>query len=125
MVIHREVRIGHADLRHFRTLPIQRLSIQLDRGRLLLLAGRPFGHATDNPGGVQLFVAAQAFDHVLHSLKRMLGQQLKNADVLTHARTRAVTLLQALSKLRKHRGQLPPAVNVRMIQRRRTAAKSR
>jgi hypothetical protein len=120
MVIHRQVRIGHAHLRHFRTL-----SIQLDRGCLLHLMGHPFGHATDNPGGVQLFVAAQAFDHVLHLLKRMLGQQLKHADVLTHARPRAVTSLQALSKLPKHRGQLPPTVDVRMIQRRRTAAKSR
>jgi len=120
MVIQRQVRIGHAHLRHFRTL-----SIQLDRGCLLHLAGRPFDHATDNPGGVQLFVATQTFDYVSNSLDRVLGQQLKHTDVLTHTRPRAVTSLQALSKLPKHRRQLPLTVNVRMIQRRRTASKSR
>jgi hypothetical protein len=100
---------------HFRTLLIQLL-----RGPLLRFTGRPFGHATDNPCGVELFVAAQTFNHVLNSLQRMLRQQLKHADVLPHARPRAVTSLQTLAELRKHPGQLPAAVDVRMIQRRRT-----
>jgi hypothetical protein len=104
-------------LRHFRRLPIQ-----LDRGCLLGVTGRPLGHATDNPCGVQLFLAAQTFNHILHSLKRMLGQQLKHADVLPHTRARTMTSFQTLSELRKHRGQLPATVDVRMIQRRRTTA---
>ena len=115
MVIHSQVRRGHTHLHHFRTLPIQLL-----RGRLLRLPGRPFDHATDDPCGVQLFVAAQTFNHVLNSLQRMLGQQLEHADVLPHARPGSVTSLQTLSELGENPGQLPAAVDVRMIQRRRT-----
>jgi hypothetical protein len=115
MVIHFQVRRGHTHLHHFRTLPIQLL-----RGRLLCLTGRPFGHAADNPCSVELFVATQTFNHVLNSLQRMLRQELKHADVLPHARARAVTSLQTLAELRKHPGQLPAAVDARMIQRRRT-----
>jgi len=115
MVICFQVRRGHTHLHHFRTLPIQLL-----RGRLLRLTRCPFGHAADNPCGVQLFVAAQTFNHVLDSLQRMLGQQLKHADVLPHARPGAVTSFETLSELCKHPGQLPATVDVRMIQRRRT-----
>jgi hypothetical protein len=50
----------------------------------------------------------------------MLRQQLKHADVLPHARPRAVSSFQTLSEPRKDSGQLPAAVDVRMIQRRRT-----
>ena len=50
----------------------------------------------------------------------MLRQQLKHADVLPHAGPRAVSSLQAFSEPRKHPRQLPAAVDVRMIQRRRT-----
>ena len=73
------------------------------------LTSHPFGHAADNPVGVQLFVAAQTFNHLLNLLERMLGQQLKHADVLPHARPRAVTPLETLSELPKRRGQLPAA----------------
>ena len=120
MVVHFQVRRGHTHLHHFRTLPIQ-----LRRRRLLRLARRPFGHAADNPGGVQLGVAAQTFNHVLHPLQRMLGQQLEHADVLPHPRPGAVTSLQTLPELGKHPGKLPAAVDVRMVQRRRTTAQRR
>ena len=117
MVVHRQVRIGHAHLRHFRRLPIQ-----LDRGGLPGVTGRPLGHATRNPGGVQLLVAAETFDHVSNSLDRVLGQQLEYADVLPHPWPRAVTLLQTLSQLLERRRQLPTPVDVRVVQRRRTPA---
>jgi len=117
MVIHRQVWIGHAHLRHFRTLPIQ-----LNRGYLSGVTGRPLGNATRNPGGVQLLVAAQTFDHVLNSLHRVLGQQLEYADVLPHAWPRSVTSLQTLSQLLERRRQLPTPVHVGVVQRRRAAA---
>ncbi len=69
MVIDRQVRIWHAHLRHFRGL-----IFQLGRRSLSGVTGCPVGHATRNPTGVQLFVAAQTFDHMLHSPKRVLGQ---------------------------------------------------
>lgn len=117
MVIHRQVRIGHAHLRHFRRLPIQ-----LDRGCLPGVTGRPLDHATRNPGGVQLLVAAQTFDYVPNSLDRVLGQQLEYADVLPHPWSRAVTLLQAFSQLLERRRQLPTPVHAGVVQRRRTPA---
>lgn len=112
-----QVRIGHCHLHDLRTLPIQLLG-----GRAVHFAGRPFGHAAENPCGVELVLAAQAFNHVPHPLQRMLGQQLKDEDVLPHARPGTVTPLQTLPQLRKHRGQLPAAVHVGVIQRRRSPA---
>ncbi len=115
MVIHAQVRIGHAHLRHFRRLAIQKLAIHLDRGRLFDATGRPFRHAADNPGSVQLLVAAQTFDHVANSLDRVLGQQLEYADILPHARPRTVTPLQTLSQLLERRRQLPTPVHIRVV----------
>jgi hypothetical protein len=118
MVIHRQVRIGHVHLHHFRRLPIQ-----LDRGCLPGVTGRPLDHTTRNPSGVQLLGAAQTFDHVSNSLDRVLGQQLEYADVLPHAWPRTVTLLQTLSQLLERRRQLPTPVHAGVVQRRRAAAK--
>ena len=69
MVIHRKIRVGHAHLRHFRSLPVQ-----LDRGSFTGVTGRPIDHATRNPGGVQLLVAAHSFDHVPNLFERVVGQ---------------------------------------------------
>ena len=103
MVIHRQVRVGHAHRGHLRTL-----TIQLRRGCLYITI-RAFRNATNNPLGVQLLVAAQTLDCIPHLVDRVLGQQLKHADVLPNAGPRAVTLLQALAKFREHGGQLPAA----------------
>ena len=69
MVIHRKIRVGHAHLRHFRTLPVQ-----LDCGSFTGVTGRPIGHATHNPGGVQLLVAAHLLDHVANLFDGVVGQ---------------------------------------------------
>ena len=57
-----------------------------------------------------------------HLIDRVLGQQLKHADVLPHARARTVTLLQAFTKVREYGRQLPAAIDVRVVQGRRTTA---
>jgi len=102
---------------HFR-----RLLIQLGRGCLFDVTGRPLGHATCNPGGIQLLVAAETFDHVPDPLDRVFGQQLEYANVLSHARPGTVTPLQTRSQLLERRRQLPTPVHVRMVQCRRAAA---
>ena len=109
-------------MRHFQRLAVQRLVIGLDRGYLFGVTGRPFGHATRNPGGVQLLVAAETFDHVPNSLDRVLGQQLEYTDILPHAWARTVTPLQTFSQLLERHRQLPTPVHVRVVQRRRAAA---
>ena len=65
------------------------------------------------------------FDGRLHSRHRMRRQQLQHANILTHARERAVAFFQTLSKLQKHGGKCPVAVHVRMIQSRRPPLQSR
>jgi hypothetical protein len=86
------------------------------------ITGRPLGHATRNPGGVQLFVAAHPLNHVSNSLDSVLGQQLQYADVLPHARPRTMAPLQTLAQLLERRRQLPTPVHARVVQRRRAAA---
>lgn len=57
------------DLHHLRTLSLQRLRRGIPR-----LAVRTLSHATHDPVGVQLVLAAHTLQHVPHTLLGMLGQ---------------------------------------------------
>lgn len=62
---------------------------------------------------------AAADDRAVHTLQRMLGQQLQDANVLTRPGQGAVLFLQRLPQLRERGRQLPVFVDVGVIQSRR------
>lgn len=77
--------------------------------------------ATQDGGHVIVLAQTAADDGLLHSLDGMIRQELQNADVVAGARARAMLLFQGAAQLGKHRRQLPVAVNVGVVQRRRFA----
>lgn len=82
-------------------------------------------HAPDDPLRVGSVRAGQLFDGRLHPRDRMLRQQLEHPHVLPDSRPDSVPLLQTVPKFLERSRQLPVAVHVRVIQRRRSTAQGR
>ena len=78
--------------------------------------------AADDSLGVGSVLTTQLFDGGLHALQRMLSKQLQNPNVLPHAGTGSMPIFKPLTKFREHRRQRPLPVDVRVIQRRRSAS---
>jgi hypothetical protein len=83
--------------------------------------GQLFGPPND-PLDVQPVGAVGFFERPLHARDRMRGQQLQHPYELTHSVTRPVTFFQTRPKLLEDRRQLPVAIHVRVVQRRRATA---
>lgn len=82
-------------------------------------------HTTNDAVSIRSFRAAQLFDGLRHWTDGILPQQFQHAYKLPHSGAVAMPFFQPGSQFAKHRRKLPIAVDVGVIQCRRTSGKRR
>lgn len=105
---------------HLRTRQILRGQLRLRCFRVIPDEGCRAFHATNDAVGIGPCGTAELFDGRLHPLLRMAPQQLQYPGELPSAGPGAMPLLQPVTQFIKDLRQLPAAVDVRMVQCRRS-----
>ncbi len=80
-------------------------------------------HAANDSLGVRSFRTTQLFDRPCHTRHGMFREQLQHTDILADSTTRTVPIFQPCSQFAECWREFPIAVDVRVIQRRRSSRK--